>query len=105
METMPQHGGNATADAGSAAGASLPHATESWAFVQSLIQSRRTVTPRRLVAPGPTEEQLQALLALAAAAPDHGQLTPWRFVIVPQAQRHQLAEVFALALSDRDPAA
>ena len=45
------------------------------------------------------------LLALAAAAPDHGQLTPWRFVVVPEQQRHRLAEVFALALTDRDPTA
>jgi nitroreductase len=76
---------------------------EAWELAQSLIHSRRNVTPRRLVAPGPDAAQLRALLALAADAPDHGQLTPWRFVIVPQAQRHRLAEVFGQALCDRDP--
>jgi nitroreductase len=45
------------------------------------------------------------MLSLAAAAPDHGQLTPWRFVLVPMDQRHRLAEVFALSLVDRDPGA
>ena len=45
------------------------------------------------------------MLSLAAAAPDHGQLTPWRFVLVPTEQRHRLAEVFALSLVDRDPGA
>lgn len=74
-------------------------------LVQSLIESRQSVLPKRLFAPGPTPEQLDALLMLAAAAPDHGMLTPWRFVIVPPAQRHRLGEVFALALQDRDPAA
>ena len=44
-------------------------------------------------------------MALAAAAPDHGLLTPWRFIVVPNTQRHRLAEVFALALIDRDPGA
>ncbi len=85
-----------------------PHnqpAGEVWSLAQSLMHSRRNVTPKRLIAPGPDVAQLQALLALAAAAPDHGQLTPWRFVIVPQGQRHRLAEVFAMALTDRDPAA
>lgn len=82
-----------------------PPAGEAWGFTESLVHSRRNVTPRRLAAPGPDAAQLQALLALAAAAPDHGRLTPWRFVIVPQEQRHRLAEVFALALSDRDPQA
>lgn len=77
------------------------------AFVaaQALITSRRNVSPRRLVEPGPSSQQLDALLSLAAAAPDHGLLTPWRFVIVPAAQRHRLAEAFALALIDRDPGA
>ncbi|HEY8707116.1 MAG TPA: nitroreductase family protein [Burkholderiaceae bacterium] len=63
------------------------------------------MSPKRLVEPGPTQRQLEALLNLAAAAPDHGLLAPWRFVLVPATQRHRLAEVFALALIDRDPGA
>lgn len=73
--------------------------------VRELIESRQTVLPKRLVEPGPTPAELQALLALAAAAPDHGQITPWRFIAVPAAQRHRLAEAFAGALAERDPAA
>jgi len=82
-----------------------PAQGEAWLFAQSLVFSRRNVSSRRLHPPGPDHAQLHALLTLAAAAPDHGQLTPWRFVIVPGEQRHRLAEVFALALTDRDPAA
>lgn len=74
-------------------------------FAQALIGSRQNVSPKRLVEPGPTAAQLHELLSLAAAAPDHGLLTPWRFIIVPADQRHRLAEVFALALIDRDPGA
>lgn len=70
-----------------------------------LIQSRRNVSPRRLVEPGPTQQQLSAILSAAAAAPDHGLLMPWRFVVVPVSKRHLLAEAFALALIDRDPGA
>ena len=76
-----------------------------FAAVQELITSRQHVSPKRLLAPGPTAQQLDGLLALAAAAPDHGQLTPWRFILVPAAQRHRLADVFAQALLDRDPGA
>jgi len=75
------------------------------AMAQALIGSRQNVSPKRLIEPGPSAQQLDDLLNLAAAAPDHGQLTPWRFIIVPPAQRHRLAEVFALALIDRDPGA
>jgi nitroreductase len=74
-------------------------------FANALMHSRQNVAPRRLLAPGPTEQQLQEILGTAAAAPDHGQLLPWRFVIVPVTQRERLAQVFAQALQDRDPGA
>ena len=70
-----------------------------------LITTRWHVSPRRLVEPGPTCAQLEALLTLAAAAPDHGLLTPWRFVVVPPAQRARLGDAFARALVERDPGA
>ncbi|MBT9463971.1 nitroreductase family protein [Hydrogenophaga sp.] len=70
-----------------------------------LIHARQTVLPKRLLAPGPDADQLQALLGAAAAAPDHGQLLPWRFVIVPRTERGSLAEVFARALHERDATA
>ena len=70
-----------------------------------LIHARQTVLPKRLLAPGPDADQLQALLGAAAAAPDHGQLLPWRFVIVPRTERASLAEVFAQALRERDASA
>ena len=78
---------------------------ETFSMAQALIGSRQNVSPKRLVEPGPSAEQLDALLSLAAAAPDHGLLMPWRFILIPAAQRHHLAEVFALALIDRDPGA
>lgn len=78
---------------------------DDFSFARALIGSRQNVSPKRLVEPGPSSDQLESLLALAAAAPDHGLLTPWRFIIIPPAQRHRLAEVFALALIDRDPGA
>jgi nitroreductase len=71
----------------------------------ALIASRQNVSPKRLVEPGPSQVQLDRLFVAAAAAPDHGQLLPWRFVIVPQDKRGLLAEAFALALIDRDPGA
>lgn len=74
-------------------------------LAEVLITTRRNVSPKRLTAPGPDAQQLDRLLRLAAAAPDHGLLTPWRFVVVPLDARHRLAEVFALSLIDRDPGA
>lgn len=75
------------------------------ALAHELIHTRQTVLPKRLVAPGPDAAQQQALFEAAAAAPDHEQRLPWRFVLVPEARRADLAEAFAGALIDRDPAA
>lgn len=41
------------------------------------IRGRRSV--KKLRAPGPSEAELAELLELAATAPDHGGLSPWRF--------------------------
>ncbi|VTU21919.1 nitroreductase family protein [Variovorax sp. RA8] len=70
-----------------------------------LLHTRRTVLPRRLGAPGPEQSELEHILGAAAAAPDHGGLVPWRFVIVPPRQRGRLGEVFAQSLNERDAAA
>ena len=74
-------------------------------FANALIHSRQHVSPRRLHEPGPSVQQLQDILATAGAAPDHGKLMPWRFVVVPANQRDRLAEVFGQALLDRHAAA
>ena len=74
-------------------------------WAQALIASRRTVLPKRLGAPGPDAAQLQQILGAAAAAPDHGELLPWRFVIVSDAARSRLADAFAQSLRERDAAA
>ncbi len=82
------------------AAASAAGTLEDWA--QALIHGRQTILPKRLCAPGPDERQLQLIVGAAAAAPDHGQLLPWRFVLVPANARAALAEAFEAALVQRD---
>jgi nitroreductase len=48
----------------------------------AFLARRRSASAMTLHAPGPDEAQLSALLTLAARAPDHGKLAPWRFVIL-----------------------
>lgn len=75
---------------------------ESTTMVAELMQSRQTILPKRLLAPGPDADQLNHILLAAATAPDHGQLLPWRFVLVPRSARARLADSFANALLERD---
>lgn len=74
-------------------------------FAATLIHSRRTVLPKRLVEPGPDAGQLARILEAAAAAPDHREEVPWRFVVIPHAARERLATAFADALLERDATA
>lgn len=74
-------------------------------LVSALIYARQTVMPKRLHAPGPSADQLEQIFAAATAAPDHGQITPWRFIIIADSARAKLSHVFTQALVARDPAA
>jgi nitroreductase len=55
----------------------------------ALLATRRSGKPRDMVAPGPDPEQLRAILSAAMRVPDHGKLSPWRFVVVED--RHSFA--------------
>ncbi|MBS77554.1 MAG: nitroreductase [Variovorax sp.] len=71
----------------------------------SLLAARHQVSARRLVEPGPGPADLEQLMAAAVTAPDHGQLTPWHFVLIPASQRLPLGKAFVSALIERDPGA
>lgn len=68
----------------------------------SLLETRRSGKPRELVGPGPTAGELERILAIAARTPDHGTLTPWRFVIVGDGQRDAFEALLQRALADED---
>ncbi len=48
----------------------------------AFLARRRSASALTLGPPAPSEGELAALLALAARVPDHGKLSPWRFVIL-----------------------
>jgi nitroreductase len=51
-----------------------PHALD-------LLLSRRSGSAKAMSEPGPSKEQLAAILKAGARAPDHGKLFPWRFIV------------------------
>ena len=46
-----------------------------------LLKIRRSVKPREMSGPGPTASELDTILTIGARVPDHGKLTPWRFIV------------------------
>ncbi len=57
----------------------------------------------RLAEPAPTPQQLDLILEAGKAAPDHGRLQPWRFVILEGAARTVLAETMAALRREKSP--
>ena len=71
----------------------------------ALLATRRSGKPRDMVAPGPDEEQIAAIVSIATRVPDHGKLAPWRFVIVPPERRADLADLLVAAYRAERPEA
>lgn len=71
----------------------------------TLLETRRSGKPRDMIGPGPSGDELERMLAIAARVPDHGKLFPWRFVTIADEQRDALATLFRRALVEHDPAA
>ncbi|WP_432726006.1 nitroreductase family protein [Variovorax sp. W6] len=69
------------------------------------LLERRSVSPKRLRAPGPGPEHIDLILQAALRAPDHGGLHPWRVVEFRDAQRTALADRFEAEKLRRDPLA
>jgi nitroreductase len=68
----------------------------------SLLETRRSGRPRDMVAPGPSDDELDQILRIAARTPDHGKLHPWRFVHVPTDRREAFAALLTRALATRN---
>ncbi len=71
----------------------------------TLLETRRSGKPREMVPPGPSDEELLRMLSIATRVPDHGKLSPWRFVLVAKDQREAFAALLHRALSQEDGSA
>ena len=68
--------------------------------LQALL-SRQSHWP--LTSPGPGDKELASIFDAALRAPDHGNLQPWRFVVVRGAARAALGEVLVDIACARSP--
>jgi nitroreductase len=69
----------------------------------TLLATRRSASVKALTGPGPTPEQLATLLRVAVRVPDHGKLTPWRFILFEGAARSRFGEVLAARWRELHP--
>lgn len=60
-----------------------------------LLETRRSASAKAMAGPGPDKRELERLLTIAARVPDHGKLTPWRFIVFENEARERAGEVLA----------
>lgn len=75
----------------------MPQANEA---AVAFLAGRKSVPLSQFTGPGPDEAQLMQLLTIAARAPDHGRLEPWRFILYRDADGAAIGEQLA-ALSKK----
>lgn len=64
---------------------SMPDALE-------LLKTRASSRAQDLAEPAPSDAQLQQMLEIAARVPDHGMMTPWRFIVLSKENRAAVVE-------------
>ncbi len=69
----------------------------------ALLRRRRSVPPQALTEPGPAPGQLADLLRTAARVPDHGKLSPWRFIVFEGEGRDRAGAALAAIVAADDP--
>jgi nitroreductase len=62
-----------------------------------LLTTRRSFKPVELSGPAPTPAEIDILLTVASRVPDHGKLTPWRFIVFEGAARQKAGDAIASA--------
>lgn len=62
-----------------------------------LLKTRRSVKPMELGGPAPSAAEIDTLLGIASRVPDHGKLTPWRFIVFEGDARLAAGEAIASA--------
>ena len=84
-------------------GAALPQ--EASPEVLRFLSLRRSTSALTLRDPAPRPDQLADLLRLATRAPDHGKLSPWRFIVLEGDAKVAFADRLEALARSRDDAA
>lgn len=69
----------------------------------SFLSEHFSIPADELFDPAPTQHDLEQILQAAMSAPDHGGLSPFRFLIIQGEARLELAKVFERAVRLRNP--
>ena len=68
-----------------------------------LLKTRRSFKAVELSGPGPSAAEIEQLLTVASRVPDHGKLTPWRFIVFEGEARRAAGAAIVAAFRAKYP--
>ncbi len=71
--------------------------------ILTYFKTRRSTPKQFLREPAPSKKELAEILTIASRVPDHGKLSPWRFIIYQGEAREKVGENLANILKEREP--
>ncbi len=69
----------------------------------SFLKKRRSVLVKLIQEPAPHQDEIKELLQIATRVPDHGKLSPWRFIILQGEVRRTLGKYLAEVILEENP--
>ena len=67
------------------------------------LTTRRSTVARMMGEPAPTDTELRQIMEAGMRVPDHGRLTPWRFIVIRGEGREAIGNVIADAYKRNNP--
>ena len=67
------------------------------------LTTRRSTVARMMDGPGPNDADLRKIMEVGMRVPDHGRLTPWRFIVIRGDARDTIGNVIAGAFKKNNP--
>lgn len=69
----------------------------------TLLKTRKSPKVFDLTGPGPSAAEIDEMLTIASRVPDHGKLTPWRFIVFEGEARERAGDVIAGVFAAQNP--
>jgi len=67
------------------------------------LLKRRSIVVRDMAEPGPDDAEIEKIMRAGMRVPDHGRLTPWRFIVIKGEAREKLGKVLGEAFRKANP--
>jgi nitroreductase len=64
-----------------------------------LLLSRKSGSAKTMTGPGPSPDQIKRMLSAGVRVPDHGKLTPWRFIVFEGEGRARMGAILGEVIS------